>query len=272
MDFVESGKGIVALHSASEMFAGSERYTTLIGAQSRAAGLRQRVHGRDRPVVSHPAVQGVQPFATWDETVTFTEAERHRPHGADGARRRHRPRRRGRGCATQGKGRVFYTAYGHDQRTWNNPGFRRSSSARSSGACPSRRVQAFQQLKMPPVTYVDGMNVPNYENRDPAPKYQLPFDADESMKFVQVPAEFSLEPLRHRARHRQADRLHVRRARPAVDRRDDRLPERAAGRRIPATTASRSSRTPTATARPTSSPSSPTTSTSRRAWRSPTAA
>ncbi len=23
----------------------------------------------------------------------------------------------------QGKGRVFYTAYGHDQRTWNNPGF-----------------------------------------------------------------------------------------------------------------------------------------------------
>src|SRR5207248_73649 len=24
---------------------------------------------------------------------------------------------------TQGKGRVFYTAWGHDQRTWNNPGF-----------------------------------------------------------------------------------------------------------------------------------------------------
>ena len=24
---------------------------------------------------------------------------------------------------TQGKGRVFYTAWGHDQRTWGNPGF-----------------------------------------------------------------------------------------------------------------------------------------------------
>ena len=22
-----------------------------------------------------------------------------------------------------GKGRVFYTAYGHDERTWNDPGF-----------------------------------------------------------------------------------------------------------------------------------------------------
>ena len=24
---------------------------------------------------------------------------------------------------TQGKGRVFYTAWGHDERTWGNPGF-----------------------------------------------------------------------------------------------------------------------------------------------------
>src|SRR5262249_61470032 len=24
---------------------------------------------------------------------------------------------------TQGKGRVFYTAWGHDDRTWGNPGF-----------------------------------------------------------------------------------------------------------------------------------------------------
>ena len=42
------------------------------------------------------------------------------------------------------------------------------------------------------MNYVDGMSVPNYENRDPAPKYQLPFPVDEAMKFVQVPAEFSL--------------------------------------------------------------------------------
>ena len=35
--------------------------------------------------------------------------------------------------------------------------------------------------------------VPNYENRNPAPKYQLPFTAEESMKFIQLPAEFKLE-------------------------------------------------------------------------------
>ena len=38
--------------------------------------------------------------------------------------------------------------------------------------------------------FVDGFNVPNYENRDPAPKYQMPFTSDDSMKFIQVPAEF----------------------------------------------------------------------------------
>ena len=35
--------------------------------------------------------------------------------------------------------------------------------------------------------------MPNYEHRDPAPKYQLPFTPDDSMKFIQVPAEFKLE-------------------------------------------------------------------------------
>ena len=55
---------------------------------------------------------------------------------------------------------------------------------------PSR--VAFQQLKMPEVGYVDGMSVPNYENRDPAPKYQLPFEVNDAMKFIQIPAEYSL--------------------------------------------------------------------------------
>ena len=121
VDFVESGKGVVALHSASDMFAGSERYTTLIGAQSQ----RQGAGGEFTAEIvqsSHPAMQGVQPFATWDETVIFTKQnttgrtvlmER-----VDGTGRTPWTWVR-----NQGKGRVFYTAYGHDQRTWNNPGF-----------------------------------------------------------------------------------------------------------------------------------------------------
>ena len=52
---------------------------------------------------------------------------------------------------------------------------------------------AWQRLKMPEVEYVDGFNVPNYEKRDPAPKYQMPMTAADSQKFIQTPAEFKVE-------------------------------------------------------------------------------
>ncbi len=92
----------------------------------------------------------------------------------------------------QGKGKVFYTAYGHDERTWNNPAFQDLVERAVVWSVPEAARQAHRQLTMPAVTYVDGMNVPNYENRNPAPKYQLPFTVDEAMKFIQIPAEFSL--------------------------------------------------------------------------------
>ena len=57
------------------------------------------------------------------------------------------------------------------------PGFQTLVERAVVWSVPEPARQAWQQLKMPPVNYVDGFNVPNYENRDPAPKYQLPFAA-----------------------------------------------------------------------------------------------
>ena len=94
---------------------------------------------------------------------------------------------------TQGKGRVFYTAYGHDQRTWTQPGFMQLLHQAIVWTVDEPARTAFNQLRMPEIVYVDGMAVPNYENRDPAPKYQLPLTVDQAMKFIQVPAEFSLD-------------------------------------------------------------------------------
>ena len=162
----------------------------LIGAQSQRQGTGSEFTA-EIVQSSHPAMQGVQPFATWDETVVLTKQ-----NAAGRTVLMERVDGTGRTPWTwvrnQGKGRVFYTAYGHDQRTWNNPGFQTLVERAVVWSVPEPARQAFQQLKMPPVNYVDGMNVPNYENRDPAPKYQLPFAVDEAMKFVQVPAEFSL--------------------------------------------------------------------------------
>ena len=190
VDFVEGGKGLVALHSASDMFAGSERYTMLIGAQSTRQGAGSEFTA-EIVQSSHPAVEGVQPFATWDETVVFTKQ-----NAKDRTVLMERVDGTGRTPWTwvrnQGKGRVFYSAYGHDQRTWNNPAFQTLVERAVVWSVPEPARLALQQLKIPQVTYVDGMSVPNYENRDPAPKYQVPFAVDEAMKFIQVPAEFSL--------------------------------------------------------------------------------
>ena len=94
---------------------------------------------------------------------------------------------------TQGQGRVFYTAFGHDERTWRNPGFQQLVAQATAWAVSDTSRQAWQRLKMPELVYLEGFNVPNYEKRDPAPKYQMPLSPADSMKFIQVPADFDLQ-------------------------------------------------------------------------------
>ena len=104
-------------------------------------------------------------------------------------------------------------------------------AAASSGRSTTRGARSWQQLEMPGVTYVDGFNVPNYENRpDPRRSSSCRSPPDEAQKFMQTPAEFERRAVRQRARHHQADHVHVRRARPALGRRGDGLSERSAQR------------------------------------------
>ncbi|HZA34593.1 MAG TPA: PVC-type heme-binding CxxCH protein, partial [Vicinamibacterales bacterium] len=190
LDFVEGGKGLVAIHCASFMFTESERYIPLIGGQFLRHGTGEftaDIVNRD-----HPAISGVKPFKTWDETYVHT---RHNPvnrtvlmERVDGEGREPYTWVR-----TEGKGRVFYTAYGHDERTWSQPEFHRLIEKGLIWTVDEAARKSWQQVDMPPVTYIEGFNVPNYENRNPAPQYQMPLSAKESMKFIQHPAEFRLE-------------------------------------------------------------------------------
>ncbi len=102
VDFVEGGKGVIAIHSAIEMFAGSERYAALVGAQGKTDAGSEFTAEIVQP--SHPAVQGVKPFATWDEGVVYTKQNPHGSDRADGTRGREGPRRRGRGCGRRARG------------------------------------------------------------------------------------------------------------------------------------------------------------------------
>jgi putative membrane-bound dehydrogenase-like protein len=120
LDFVEGGKGLVALHCASYCFLNSPRYVELIGAQFLRHGT-----GTFRTVIAepdHPVTRGFKGFESWDETYVHTK-HNEKDRTVLEYRREMEGREPWTWVRTQGKGRVFYTAWGHDERTWGHPGF-----------------------------------------------------------------------------------------------------------------------------------------------------
>lgn len=120
LDYVAQGRGLVALHCASYCFLNSPRYVELVGAQFQRHGT-----GTFRTIlaeVSHPILNGYSGFESWDETYVHT---RHHEAGRIVLEYRQEQGRREpwTWVRTHGQGRVFYTAWGHDQRTWGHPGF-----------------------------------------------------------------------------------------------------------------------------------------------------
>jgi uncharacterized protein len=178
--FVDSGHGLVALHAVGDV--------ALIGARLMPQGGAEFTAEIVQP--SNPVVQGLQPFAAWEEPLAPVAAGQRtvimeRINGQN--------RQPWTWLQTQGKGRIFYTGYGHDERTWSQAGFQSLVERGIVWSIDEARRRNWQQLEMPGVTYVDGFNVPNYENRPDPPKFQLPFTPDEAQKFMQTPAEFRVE-------------------------------------------------------------------------------
>ncbi|MGD9644534.1 MAG: PVC-type heme-binding CxxCH protein, partial [Pirellulales bacterium] len=119
LQFVESGRGLLAVHCASHCFRNSTRYTALVGGR-----FLRHDSGTFRTLVvdrQHAALRGAGGFETWDETYVHNEltADRQvlmvREH--EGGYEPYTWVRR------QGDGRVYYTALGHDERTWRHPDF-----------------------------------------------------------------------------------------------------------------------------------------------------
>ncbi|WP_425237537.1 PVC-type heme-binding CxxCH protein [Ulvibacterium sp.] len=191
LEFVAKGRAFIPIHSASFCFKNSKAYINLVGAQ-----FKEHKTGTFTAVIkdkAHPAMQSVNEFSTWDETYVHdkivdditvlmerVEGDHHEPWTW---------------VKEHGKGKVFYTAYGHDERTWNSPGFQNLIKAGilwSVNANVKKNWAEFSK-DIPKLTYKEMANIPNYEKRDPVPKYQMPLSPEESMKLIQVPAGFGLE-------------------------------------------------------------------------------
>ena len=122
LNFVRGGKGFIPLHCASFCFRNSAEVVEMIGGQFKS-------HKYDSfPAViikpEHPVMKGISSFGTKDETYVHDKISKNievlseRVEGAH-----HEPYT---WVRPYGQGRVFYTAYGHDENTFTNQGFFRS--------------------------------------------------------------------------------------------------------------------------------------------------
>jgi type 1 glutamine amidotransferase len=191
LTFIEKGRGFIPVHCASFCFQNSPKYIDLVGGQF----LRHKTDTFTTSIIKkdHPIMKSLEEFSTWDETYEHdklakditvlmerVDGEHHEPWTW---------------VKEFGKGRVFYTAYGHDERTWNNPGFHKLIKEGILWSVGDETKQKWEQFQkqLPALAYRDAEGIPNYEKRDPAPRYQEPLSPEESAKLIQVPVGFDLE-------------------------------------------------------------------------------
>ncbi len=192
-DYVESGHGFVPIHCASYCFLNSIKATALIGGR-----FKRHQTGDFNTVITQPEheiMKGFVPFKTWDETYV------HEMHNPDKIVLQTRVELKANPTdidepwtwiRNQGKGRVFYTAYGHDARTWGQPGFHDLMFRGIVWAVGDQAAADFKKLKIAPLEYVDGAEVPNYEKRNPAPKLQKPLSPADAQNHIFKPANMNL--------------------------------------------------------------------------------
>jgi uncharacterized protein len=198
LDYVANGGGFVPLHCASYCFRNSPAYVALVGAQFQRHGTGEFETKVVDP--NHPITKGLQPFRTWDETYVHTQHNEKDRHVLQ-------TRQEGSGeepwtwVRTHGKGRVFYTAYGHDGRTWGQPAFhdlieRGIRWAAGKGEVFDSHPKPPSGLK--PFTYGPaGDKIPNYlpgkrwgTQGETIARMQDPLPPDESLKHMVLPKGF----------------------------------------------------------------------------------
>ena len=188
LDFARDGGGCVLLHCAAGCFRDSnfDEYVELLGAQFKSHGkgvFRAKIVNTE-----HPIMKAWDGFECWDETYE------HKRHGKDRIILQTRNEEPWTWVKTYGKGKVFYTASGHDHRCWDLPEFH---------DLVHRAIR--WTAKEDPDRYLDTSDLPILEYRaakapkdpekpvGPLNEIQNSLSPEESLKLAQVPPGFELK-------------------------------------------------------------------------------
>ncbi len=197
LGFVENGGGLVAVHCASFCFLNSPAYVELVGAQFRRHGagvFQERIVNHE-----HPVMEGLEAIESWDETYV------HSRHNEDRVLLAERPTREGgepwTWVRTHGKGRIFYTAWGHDQRTWGKEGFHNLMEKAIRWTAATSPTHLEPHAEEPPFEYAKSRApLPNYTPNaawgtqgEPIQTMQMPLSPEQSEPRLVMLEGFSSE-------------------------------------------------------------------------------
>ncbi len=202
LDYVASGKGLIPVHCASYCFRNSAEYVDkVVGGQfwrHRMDTIQTRFTQPNNAITA-----GLESFKAYDETYLHSHLQADnnvlavREIKAD--QTKDRPDQKEEPYTwtrTYGKGRVFYTAYGHDERTWSQPGFQQLLERGILWAVGDDVKKQHDALNPQAFAYHEA-KLPNYEKRPGPQLQQEPLSPEESMKHMQVPVDFTLNLFAH---------------------------------------------------------------------------
>ncbi|WP_367872000.1 PVC-type heme-binding CxxCH protein [Luteolibacter sp. Populi] len=182
-DYVNGGGAFLPIHCASACYGGSPEFINLVGGR-----FKEHQTGTFKVTnvnKSHPIMKGLEGFEAWDETYVHDRLT------DDRVLLEKRDQEPWTWVREQGKGRVFYTAAGHDHRVWDQAQFGSLIRNAIYWSVGPEKYKLLQNLKLPKLEEEE-VKLPGYLKRELITKAQKPLSPEESMKLAQVPVGFEL--------------------------------------------------------------------------------
>jgi putative membrane-bound dehydrogenase-like protein len=193
LPWVKDGGGLVALHSACGNFHPSKDWFDLVGGRFKS---HEGHEFSPRTVdAEHPITKNLPVLKSWDETYQHKDltSDRHLLQVRDAMNRGETEPEPWTWTRNEGKGRVFYTASGHDLRCWNEPAYQILVRRAILWAIGDDKAADFAGFKVPELE----TEVPELEGRThpelPMMELQKPLSPAESAAHTQVPVGTRLE-------------------------------------------------------------------------------
>ncbi len=182
-DFVDGGGAFLPIHCASACYGGSPEFVKLVGGRFKSHGAEVfKVTCVDS---AHPIMSQYGGFTAWDESYV------HDRQGDDRVILEKRDEEPWTWVRQQGKGRVFYTAAGHDHRVWDQPEFQDLIKRAIFWSVGEEKLAKLKALDLQKLEQQE-VQLPGYVKRELITKAQKPLSAEDSMKLAQVPPGFEL--------------------------------------------------------------------------------